>query len=432
MALTANEKVRGQSPVQDPDGRLIVVGPDGVPIGGGGGGSDPLSDGSDAGALPTKTLWVAGADGSILRGLRVDSSGRARVVVEGTPAVSVSNFPATQPVSGTVAVSNFPATQPVSGTVTASGPLTDTQLRATPVPVSGTVTANAGSGTMAVSGPLTDTQLRATPVPVSGTVTASGPLTDTQLRASAVPVTATGNVANAASDSGNPVKTGGKATWPAIPTLVATGQRVDSYSDLSGASIVRKRPLASYTATYRLVSATAGTRVITSAALTANTNKQLATIYHTGSATKRVQIKYVDVIFNSLATVAGLIEWELVPLSATTAPSGGTAITPGKHDPGDGAAEAACQSAPTTQGSVVAADSPVGMAWSNNLGITGAAGTTNPIPGASRCILWDSRSDSDGKDLIMPAATACGFGVSVRSTGASQVGYTATIIFTEE
>lgn len=35
------------------------------------------------------------------------------------------------------------------------GPLTDTELRATPVPV---------------SGPLTDTELRATPVPVSGTV----------------------------------------------------------------------------------------------------------------------------------------------------------------------------------------------------------------------------------------------------------------------
>ena len=41
---------------------------------------------------------------------------------------------------------------------------------------------------LAVSGPLTDTQLRATAVPVSGTVTASGPLTDTQLRATAVPV----------------------------------------------------------------------------------------------------------------------------------------------------------------------------------------------------------------------------------------------------
>ena len=40
------------------------------------------------------------------------------VAISGTPTVSVSNFPATQPISGAVAVSNFPATQPVSGTVT--------------------------------------------------------------------------------------------------------------------------------------------------------------------------------------------------------------------------------------------------------------------------------------------------------------------------
>ena len=39
-------------------------------------------------------------------------------------------------------------TQPVSGTVTASGPVTDAELRATPVPVSGTVTANPASGTI--------------------------------------------------------------------------------------------------------------------------------------------------------------------------------------------------------------------------------------------------------------------------------------------
>lgn len=96
------------------------------------------------------------------------------------------------PVSGAF----FQATQPVSG------PLTDTQLRATPVPVSGTVAATqsgswsvtnlngAGaaavniqdggnsitvdgtvsiSGSVAVTGPLTDAQLRATPVPVTGT-----------------------------------------------------------------------------------------------------------------------------------------------------------------------------------------------------------------------------------------------------------------------
>lgn len=67
--------------------------------------------------------------------------------------------------SGTVLpVSDGGGSLTVDGTVTATGPLTDTQLRATAVPVSGTVTA---------SGPLTDTQLRATPVPVSGTVTAN-------------------------------------------------------------------------------------------------------------------------------------------------------------------------------------------------------------------------------------------------------------------
>ncbi len=48
----------------------------------------------------------------------------------------------------------------------------------------------ASGNPMPITGALTDTQLRATPVPVSGTVTASGPLTDTQLRASAVPVSA--------------------------------------------------------------------------------------------------------------------------------------------------------------------------------------------------------------------------------------------------
>ncbi len=64
--------------------------------------------------------------------LPIEGGNPTPVTVGGT--ISVTNFPATQPVSGTVSVGNFPATQPVSG------PLTDTQLRATPVPVSGTVT----------------------------------------------------------------------------------------------------------------------------------------------------------------------------------------------------------------------------------------------------------------------------------------------------
>lgn len=94
--------------------------------------------------------------------------------------VQIGNFPASQTVDGSVSVSNFPATQPISGTVTAntglSQPLTDTQLRASAVPVS--------------TGGITDAQLRATPVPISGSVTTGG-LTDAQLRATAVPVSGT-------------------------------------------------------------------------------------------------------------------------------------------------------------------------------------------------------------------------------------------------
>lgn len=64
----------------------------------------------------------------------------------GVQPVSGAFWQAVQPVSGTF----WQATQPVSGTFwqatqPVSGPLTDTQLRTTPVPVSGTVTSNAGT-----------------------------------------------------------------------------------------------------------------------------------------------------------------------------------------------------------------------------------------------------------------------------------------------
>lgn len=199
-----------------------------------------------AGYRAVRARATAFTSGTATVTIRVGASSQV-VAVTNFPAtqpvsgtVAVSNLPGTQPVSGTVAVSNFPATQPVSGTVTANAgtgtlavsvaslplptgastsanqttantslsnidtkmpalgqaamsasqpvaiasnqsavPVSGTFWQATqPVsgtfwqatqPISGTVTANAGSGTLAVSGPLTDTQLRATPVPISGT-----------------------------------------------------------------------------------------------------------------------------------------------------------------------------------------------------------------------------------------------------------------------
>jgi hypothetical protein len=130
--------------------------------------------------LSDGTTWYNASGGSGGSGL-TDAQLRATPVpVSGT--VAVSNLPATQPVSGSVSVANFPATQPVSG------PLTDAQIRATPVPVSGSVSISnlpatqpvSGSvsvanfpATQPVSGPLTDTQLRAVAVPVSGSVSVS-------------------------------------------------------------------------------------------------------------------------------------------------------------------------------------------------------------------------------------------------------------------
>lgn len=69
--------------------------------------------------------------------------------------------------SGLVTVTNFPSTQNVAVTNTPNvntglNPLTDAQLRASPVTIAGTV--NTGLN------PLTDTQLRASPVPVTGVV----------------------------------------------------------------------------------------------------------------------------------------------------------------------------------------------------------------------------------------------------------------------
>lgn len=91
--------------------------------------------------------------------LPIDGGNPNPVVVSGSITVLNASIPVTgtfwqavQPVSGTF----WQAIQPVSGTVTVSNPgLTDTQLRATPVPVSGTITANQGTSPWVVSGTVT-------------------------------------------------------------------------------------------------------------------------------------------------------------------------------------------------------------------------------------------------------------------------------------
>jgi hypothetical protein len=140
--------------------------------------------------MPIHTTGGGGGGGdvfvrnTVMADLGVAEGDPSPGAVEGSGAVAIGTVipgdisNALRPVEGEAGTTGF--SRPV---VKALGPVTDAELRATPVPVSGPLTDTELRATpVPVSGPLTDTELRATPVPVSG------PLTDTELRATPVPV----------------------------------------------------------------------------------------------------------------------------------------------------------------------------------------------------------------------------------------------------
>ena len=226
--------------------------------------------------------------------------------VDNTGAIAVSNFPATQPVSGTVGVNNFPATQATSSTqlpavLDGSGflkvheqgtvPVTGTFFQTTQ-PVSGTVTANAGSGTFVVdasghtvpvSGTVAVNNFPATQ-PVSGTVTANAgsgtfavsaaslPLPSGASTSAKQPALGTAGVASAdvitvqGVASMTPLKVDGSAV-----TQPVSGTFFQATQPISGAI--------SFTAPQHTIvdSATLGT-VVTNATLSAETTKVIGTV----------------------------------------------------------------------------------------------------------------------------------------------------------
>ena len=123
-----------------------------------------------------------------------------------TSDVTVLNFPSTYPVTDNGGSLTVDGTVGVSGSVAVTGPLTDAELRATAVPVSGTVTANAGTGPFPVSdngGSLT----------VDGTVAVSGTVAVTD-NAGSLTVDNGGTFAVQAAQSGTWTVTGTGGTFP--------------------------------------------------------------------------------------------------------------------------------------------------------------------------------------------------------------------------
>jgi hypothetical protein len=407
MALAPGTEQASGGEVRDNDGRLIVVTSGGAAItGGGGAGGDPLSDGTPGGALPTRTLWIAGANGTVLQGLVADATGRLRTVVEGTPAVSVSNFPATQPVSGTVSVGNFPATQPVSGTVGVSN-----------FPASQPVT-----------GPLTDAQLRASAVPISGTFfQATQPVSAASLP---LPAGAAQEHATAASPTSSRL-TDGAAFYDARQTRALTATDVVTANQGAPATqanawFTRPRKLATYRAVFR---ATAAPYVISNAN-TAGQRKQFATIFHAVAATKTVRIRKAAVEINSV-TVACYLVCDLVRLTATTTPAtGNPAITPSSVDTSSAAAEATCLTLPTTAGTEGVLIGSRGA----RLGITGTGSTATPVQTNVPLEMIDlAPFDHEQQAPAMRAGVAEGYAVVIYTDTATTVSVAnIEIEFTED
>jgi hypothetical protein len=169
-----------------------------IEVVGHGGGS---FDGASGSAVPNSTLQVGGSDGTDLRTFATDSSGQVKVLVENTPAVSVSGsvavtgtfWQATQPVSGTF----WQTTQPVSGTLTTNQGTANSAANSWPVEVTdGTNILGTSSHPIQVS--LANTATNSTAVKVDGsgvTQPVSGTFWQTTQPVSLTSTTITGSVA---------------------------------------------------------------------------------------------------------------------------------------------------------------------------------------------------------------------------------------------
>jgi hypothetical protein len=181
-----------------------------------------------------------------------------------------------------------------------------------------------------------------------------------------------------------------------------------------------------YTCTFRL----AARPYAISKVHTAGSRFQYATLYHASTALKTVRLKRVLFAMES-NSVASIDVVDLMRLTTTAPATGNPAITPGKHNTNDPAAESTCLTLPTTNGS----ESDVLASIEYNLGITGSASVVNPAPPLTYQEVYSEDElgqVGDVKPLFMRAGVAEGFGVTVDASAASTIKAFVVIRFTEE
>lgn len=423
--LTKAERVRSRLEGWDPVGliwRRVKVDTAGALVtsgGGGGGGPATIADGADvAEGATTDAAVITDVSGTVsgkLRGLvkwafeRMPASLGQKTMANSLPVVLPSDQSAI-PVTG----SGVFHVDDNAGSLTVDAPV------GTPVWVrlSDGAAAFVGQKAMAASIPVVIASDQSAITVAQGTP----------------PWTVKGDQARASATIPNPVVHGLRAAnYPTKPASVAAGQLVDAVSDLEGVIYTRPRQIATYVAIYRLALAAASSSLTFT--FTANTDKQLATIYHAVGAAKRVVLRKVWVQILKTGAVAGEVQFELRTLSATTAPAtGNPAITPAKRDQALAAAEATCLALPTTAGSEVAANSPLASSILNLAASVGTASGTGLLPQDPMWIKLYDESSADDEEIspIMRAATAEGYAVVGRSTAAVPLNFIVRIVFTEE
>jgi len=312
------------------------------------------------------------------------SDGGGSITVDGS--VAVTNFPAVQPVSDNGGSITVDGTVAVSGTVPVSGPLTDTQLRATPVPVSGTVTANAGTGPWPVTdngGSLT-VDAASLPLP-TGAATAA---LQTQPGVDIGDVTVNNGAGVAAvniQDGGNSITVDGTvavsnfpATQPIsaaslpLPTGASTsalqttgntslsnidgklpaalvGGRLDENVGAwlgSTAPTVGQKAMASSVPVVMASNQSAipvtqaGSSEITFTVMSLNTtlsnNKSLLSIFNPVGSGVKIKLREFYIRNPQTSAVTGVAgDFRIYRFAKATAPTGGTTVNPVKHDSSD-------------------------------------------------------------------------------------------------
>lgn len=427
------------------DGAISFTAPQHVIVDSGGGGGIQFADGAARGTA-TGTIAM-GDDGTNIQSVKVDTSGVLAIQDNGG-SITVDGTVTTSPpanASTNVAQLAGTATSVNSGVKDAGTlrvvlatdqPQLTNKLLVTPdsvaLPANQSVNVNQFAGVAVATG----TGAGGAGIP---RVTVSNDSSIATITTSVTPGTAAANLgkaedaAHASTDTGVFVL-GVRQDTPNGPVTAALTNADSDYSaivtDDHGVVWTRKRQLVSFAASYRLADATAGQLPLTFT-FAANTNKQLATIYHSAAAVRTIKIRKISIVVSTGA--AGVFDFEIRTLTATTAPAtGNPAINPAGLNPVDTGSQATCLALPTTAGSILGADvSTVSPTFSWNSAAAAAGGNPSGLAG-QEIVLYEYKDGMELKPLTIRGSTAEGFAVYGRCTAAVALRFTIFMLWTEE